>query len=257
MIQKFSKKTYEALGSYVYVYSDPDTRKPFYVGKGKGNRVFDHLNDNSENEKCLRIQEIRSRGKEPLIEILAHGLDDDTALKVEAAAIDLIGIENLTNIQRGHESSYYGRIEVSMLDARYSHDELNADDIDDNVILIKINKLYRNGMSAAELYDAVRGHWHVNPDNAQKAEYAFAVYDAMVLEVYKIVGWYPANSTFMERTENDPDRDNLSDSRYEFVGRIAEESVRRKYVDKSVSGLYKKGEANPIKYVFGKSRKTI
>ena len=116
MIQKFSKKTSEALGSYVYVYSDPDTKKPFYVGKGKGNRVFDHLNDNSESAKCLRIQEIRSRGKEPLIEILAHGLDDDTALKVEAAAIDLIGIDNLTNIQRGHDSSSYGKIEVSMLD---------------------------------------------------------------------------------------------------------------------------------------------
>ena len=53
MIKKFSSKTKEALGYYVYVYSDPDTRKPFYVGKGKDNRVFSHLDDKKENDKVL------------------------------------------------------------------------------------------------------------------------------------------------------------------------------------------------------------
>lgn len=97
MIKEFSHKTIEALGYYVYVYSDPDTRRPFYVGKGKGNRVFNHMDDQSENEKVRKINDIKARGKEPNIEILAHGLDEETAFKVEAAAIDLIGIENLTN----------------------------------------------------------------------------------------------------------------------------------------------------------------
>ena len=31
------------------------------------------------------------------------------AYKVEAAAIDLLGLKNLTNKQSGHESSLYGR----------------------------------------------------------------------------------------------------------------------------------------------------
>lgn len=36
MITSFSQKTIDELGYYVYVYSNPDTHKPFYVGKGKG-----------------------------------------------------------------------------------------------------------------------------------------------------------------------------------------------------------------------------
>ena len=99
MIKNFSPNTINALEYYVYVYSDPDTKEPFYVGKGKGNRVFTHLDEQSENDKVHKINEIRERGEEPIIEILAHGLDNETALKVEAAAIDLIGIKNLTNIQ--------------------------------------------------------------------------------------------------------------------------------------------------------------
>lgn len=33
MINKFSPNTIENIGYYVYVYSDPDTHEPFYVGK--------------------------------------------------------------------------------------------------------------------------------------------------------------------------------------------------------------------------------
>ena len=36
------------LKSYVYVYIDPRDGKPFYIGKGKGGRLFAHLDDRSE-----------------------------------------------------------------------------------------------------------------------------------------------------------------------------------------------------------------
>ena len=40
MIKNFSHKTKETLKYYVYVYSDPDTKKPFYVGKAKETEHF-------------------------------------------------------------------------------------------------------------------------------------------------------------------------------------------------------------------------
>ena len=96
--KEFSQNTIKNLGYYVYIYSDPDTKQPFYIGKGKGNRCFNHLFQDNDSEKVAKIQEILKNGKEPIIEILVHGVDEETALKVEAAAIDLIGIDNLTNV---------------------------------------------------------------------------------------------------------------------------------------------------------------
>ena len=251
MIKNFSHNTKEALKYYVYVYSDPDTKKPFYVGKGKNDRAFSHLSDQKENEKVNKINEIIENGKEPIIEILVHGLDEETALKVEAAAIDLIGIKNLTNRQRGHESSLYGKIEVSLLDARYSHEKLDSDDIIDNIMLIRINKRYRNDMTPLELYESTRGYWRLNVENAKKVDYVLAVYDGMVLEVYEAVEWFPALSTYMGTRQSELTREDM-EGRYEFVGKIANEDIRKRYADKSVKEFFSPSNQNPIKYVWGK-----
>ena len=45
----FDQKTITALGFYVYMLIDPRNNKPFYVGKGKGNRVFQHVEDAKNN----------------------------------------------------------------------------------------------------------------------------------------------------------------------------------------------------------------
>ena len=111
--------------------------------------------------------------------------------------------------------------------------ELNDDDFTENVMLININKLYRNDMTPIELYDATRGLWPVNIEKANKVDYVCAVYQGMTLEVYKVAGWYPAYSTMMTR-----DEERTRPERYEFVGNIAEENIRNKYKDKSVSKYF-------------------
>ena len=86
----------EKLGHYVYLYIHPDTGEPFYVGKGKGERVLAHLTDTRDSEKTRRIAELRETGRQPKLEILAHGLaNEETAFRVEAAVIDALGLHGL------------------------------------------------------------------------------------------------------------------------------------------------------------------
>lgn len=57
----------EALGYYVYALVDPRDRKIFYIGKGKGNRIFQHaeaaLVENTSDLKLDTIRSIISEGK--------------------------------------------------------------------------------------------------------------------------------------------------------------------------------------------------
>ena len=225
------------LKSYVYVYIDPRNGKPFYVGKVTGNRLFAHLKDRSEIEKVAKIAEIRRSGKEPRIEILRYGLSDLEAHLVEAASIDLIGRAGLTNRMSGHHEGSFGRITsqrvISMLTAKKVKVQHKA-------ILITINKLYRSDMSPEELYETTRGIWKVGETSRNKVEFAMAVYQGIVLEVYRIRQWHPAG------TLNYKTRDSsgfTNSGRWEFSGSIAKD-IREEYIDFSVG----KAGQNPIRY---------
>lgn len=117
-----------------------------------------------------------------------------------------------------------------------------AVEIDVPAILIRINKLFRYGMSAIELYDATRGIWRIGNARA-KAKFAMALFEGVVQEVYEIQGWFPAGSTLSTRG------DLRSQSRWEFVGRIAEDSVRSRYRMRSVRQYFPPGAQNPVRYV--------
>jgi uncharacterized protein len=241
-IKKLSPKVVEQLGYYVYLYINPFNKKVFYVGKGKGNRVLAHLDDTSETEKVETIKQIRARGREPRIEILLHGLEDETtALRVESAVIDLLGKTALTNQVRGWDSNIVGRMALTDLIALYESEPVQ---IDDPVMLIRVNQLYRYGISSEELYDITRGVWKVGA-RREGAHYAFAVYKGLVREVYRIDQWFPAGTTkYHTRTIDDV----KVPGRWEFTGGVAERVIRDKYVGKSVENYFRANSQNPIKY---------
>ena len=123
---------------------------------------------------------------------------------------------------------------------------LERKDIGENVIAIKINRSYRENMTATELYEVTRGYWKLDIKKARYAEYVFSVYQGIVKEVYKIDSWLPAGSIPRMTL---PDETVPAD-RFEFVGEIAEQNIRERYINKSLVNLYRNGEANPIKYFF-------
>ena len=240
-MNEFPPSIQDKIKFYVYLYIDPRTDDIFYVGKGRGNRAFSHLRAKADNEKNRRIRDIQNDGLQPRIEILVHGLDNDlTARKIEASIIDILGIENLTNIQSGYESREFGRMSTEQLKAIYGATKVI---IQEPAILININKSFRYGMSPVELYDATRSAWVVGR-HRERPTLAFAVYQGIVQEVYKIAHWFPNNTTFNSRKT--PDK-NPGDGRWEFVGQIADDSIRKRYRYNDVSRYM--GPRNPINYV--------
>lgn len=249
-MKKFSPAVIKELGYYVYIYSHPKTEEVFYVGKGKGNRVFSHLEDAAESDKTKYIKELKNQGLKPKIEILVHGLEDEkTALRVESSVIDLLGIKNLTNKQIGFKSASYGRMTINQINALYDKKKV---DVEESTILIRISQAFRYSMSEVELYDYTRGQWKLNPTRANNAKYAFSVYQGVVQEVYEILTWFEAGSTFSVRRVNDNVEERFKsvvDGRFEFIGNLAAREIREKYKFKSVEHYFKQGNSNPIMYI--------
>lgn len=231
------------LGYYVYLYVDPRTGRPFYVGKGKGQRVLSHLSDPTVSTKTGTIKEIVAAGLAPRLEILAHGMEDEeTAFRVEAAVIDLMGLGNLTNQVSGWRSLELGRMSLEELMGYYAAPPVT---VTIPAMLIRINRLYRHGMSAHELYEATRGIWKVGP-RRDGARHAFAVFEGVVREVYEISRWDPALTTPYDTRTLTPEQ---AEGRWEFTGRVAPDEIRSAYVNTSVKDYFKLGQQSPITYV--------
>jgi uncharacterized protein len=170
-IEQFDRGVAENLGWYVYLLVDPRDKSVFYVGKGAGQRCFDHLgeararsaDDPDDYEKLARIRQIEASGETVGILLLRHHLDQDDALMLEAACIDLLtGFANLglTNRMGGR-----GTLESGLMSVVHANDLYGARpvtlDPEHRLVLIRISRSYHRGMAAGEIYEVTRNWWKI------------------------------------------------------------------------------------------------
>lgn len=243
-VQEFPVSVIEKLGYYVYFLIAPDTEQIFYIGKGTGNRVFAHANaalaDASPNEKLDTIRAIHSAGQSVKHVIHRHGLTEKEAFEVEAALIEFVGLDKLTNQVHGYNSDDQGQMSAQDIISKYAAPDVI---IAEPVILITVNRLYHHGMSADALYEITRGNWVIGPDRA-KARYAFTVYHGLIREVYAIDRWFAVPAPYSETKQQ---------TRWRFEGHIAPELQH--YIGGSTARYAVVGAQNPIRYVNIKAQK--
>lgn len=98
---------------YVYVFSDPLTNVPFYVGKGKGNRWKHHLGKRknfTRGHKHFKIEQLKAQGLSPLVHFAGVELTEKQAFDLEIELIAKWGREDkctgiLFNLTDGGEGA--------------------------------------------------------------------------------------------------------------------------------------------------------
>lgn len=243
----FDEKTCKQLGYYVYMLIDPNDNKPFYVGKGQNNRVFEHIeyaknNPGISSDKCDKIRKIGAENVKHVI--LTHGLaSEKEAYKVESVAIDLLNYVglNLTNEVSGHHVAESGIMTTDEIKRLYNAERL--DKIGDNCIVININRQYNRAMGDEAIYKKTKEAWRIGKKRLKNIKYVLSEYRGLIIQVFKVEGWYEVQRKYGVNSKN-----RGTYTAYGFNGTVAEDNIRNLYINKSIADRKVKGRSNPISY---------
>ena len=238
---EFDQKVCEAIRCYVYALRDPQTRSIFYVGKGVGNRCFKHIKAARDNvpdtEKLKTIRDLLDKGIGVDIDIVRHGLDEATALEVEAALIDVLELVCDGNNEVAGYGVKRGLKPAAEIQIFYGAKPLVPKE---PLLLIKINKQWQPGMTIDEVYNAVRWCWRMDMTEAEKAHYVLAVAHGIVRGVFK---WTEFKR--ITASEAEDRKDPKANGRVYFNGY----HVDSEYLHTSTKEFVQPGEQTPIRYV--------
>lgn len=253
-VPRFPSGVSEKIGNYVYRLIDPRNGETFYVGKGKGNRIFAHANaelkslQNDEDDpaslKVGRIREIKNAGLSVLHVIHRHDIPDAAIFEVEAALID--AYSGLTNAQDGHESGAKGPMNVLEIIDKYALPEVDAEP-SEKLVLININRLQDKSDTVA-IYEQTRLAWRISKIKAESADYVLAVVRGVVVGAFVAEEWHDATH------DNFPDRIPVGSDMPErkgFNGTPAPKEIWDKFVGergKRISNEAMKHIQFPIRY---------
>lgn len=238
----FPQEVVEALGCYVYRLIDPRSGETFYVGRGRGQRIFSHASGEVDDEdqdavdpKLARIREIRALGMDVQHVIHRHGMSEAVAKEFEAALID--AYPGLVNIVAGSGSRDRGTRHVNEIVREYSAEEFV---VGEPLILISIGQLWKE----RGVYGAVRGLWKLKMDRAKNHKLVLAHVRGVVRGAYRPQKWLQGTA------ENFPLEGGRLPERIGFEGTEAEPEVWNRYVGKRVPVKYRKrGAQTPCRYL--------
>lgn len=242
-LQAFSPEVAAKLKTYVYRLIDPRNGETFYVGKGKGNRVFAHVrgveslegDGDAADNKIKRIREIQRSGFEVAHVIHRHGMDEKTAFEVESALID--AYPGLTNAIDGFGGREFGVMHANEIIRRYIAEVAV---FVHKAILISVNRT----VAEISLYEATRFAWRINKLKAEQADVILSTVQGLIVGAFVADRWLEANSS------NFPAHNPL-EGRFGFEGKEAPADIANRYLRKRVPDKYRKpGAANPIKYTY-------
>ena len=139
---------------YVYALKDPRDKpaKPFYVGKGTGNRAWDHQKNIDNSAKGKLIAEILESGNEVIHTIIADNLNEHQSLKIEAELISAFGIRSqgglLTNRVKPNPENVRRHVKANVPDGCYEKAQMALELLKASVM--ELASANQNGISNSD-----------------------------------------------------------------------------------------------------------
>lgn len=241
-IDRFAPEVAHELKFYVYRLIDPRNGETFYVGKGRGDRLFAHVRDeqgleelDDRDNKLSRIRDIHRDGFEVGHIVHRHGMDEQTAIEVEAALMD--AYPGLTNIAGGTGTSSFGAMHAQQIAQRYG---AAIADLPEKSLLINVSRSSED----TSLYEATRYAWRLDAAKAAEADFVIATVRGLIVEAFVAREWLTATPLNFPGREERP-------GRFGFNGDLAPAEIRDALIGKRIPGEFRRrGAANPVRYTW-------